>query len=86
MKNKLNDLIDYMCSNLMDYDVLNKDETYKLIKEFTHEVCENQKLICFENAELERDGYEWEDDGKQYPIYKIDEKSIIDCKNIADEL
>jgi len=80
MKDKINELMDYL--NISDSV---REDYYEIIKEFVDEMCEYQKAICFESAELERDGYEWEDEGR-VPIYKIDENSIINCKNISEQL
>ena len=79
MKQKLDDLIDYLNTT---HD---KDDFKEALKEFVSEMCENQKAECYTNADTIFDSYEWEDEGRQ-AIYKIDEKTIMGCKNVADEL
>jgi hypothetical protein len=86
MKNKLNDLIDYLNDNYIKKNTLDTETTYHLIKEFIHEMCDNQKLICADSADTITDDYEVDDNGGIIWKQSIDRDSILDCKNLADEL
>jgi hypothetical protein len=70
MKNRINDLIDYIVENHMNYDYLDRKSSYIIIKAFIHEMCENQKLMC-------ADSIDYLDENRQV---------ILDCKNISEEL
>jgi hypothetical protein len=86
MKNKLNDLIDYIEDNYIENGIIETTNTYSLIKEFIHEMCDNQKLICADSADTITDDYEVDDNGGIIWKQSIDRNSILDCKNLADEL
>jgi hypothetical protein len=86
MKNKLNDLIDYIDKNCVGYNKIIKKEAYPIIKDFIHEMCDNQKLICADSANTITDDYEVDDNGGIIWKQSIDRDSILDCKNLADEL
>ena len=85
MKQELNDLLEYIDDSCIEHNSLCYTKAYGVIKEFLSEMCENQKAECYTNADTIFDSYEWEDEGRQ-AIYKVDEKTIMECKNVADEL
>ena len=85
MKNKLDDLIEYLNDIYIKDCSLSRQAAYLVIKEFVSEMCENQKAECYTNAELEDDGVEWDDNGYQVN-WIVKESSIMECKNVADEL
>jgi len=68
------------------YNALPEDYRYKRLKQYIYDICENQKIQCVNEADIEDKDVEWEDDGRQHVIWGIKENSILNAKNVSEEI